>query len=231
MEYEELMGLLRSRRSIRSFTNAPVSEEEITKVLEAARQAPSGANSQPWEFIVIRDPATKTRIVELYQEASSYTQKAELTRTDGIHHHVAFQPLEQPGFKDAPVFLIVCGDTRTLASYPATVDHERNFSSSLADAVLCLLLAATALGLGAQYVTSASLGIMTVKLRELLRLPTPLRIYELIALGWPVRRPPPRPIRNLEEMVHQEAFDSAKLRSDEQMREFISQVHGGRPFR
>lgn len=229
MQYEELIQLLRCRRSIRSFTDAPVSEELITKVIEAARLAPSGANSQPWEFIVITDPAIKGRIVQLYQEASAYTQGAELTRTDGIHHPVAFQPLKEPGFKKAPVFLVVCGDTRTMASYPAMVDHERNFSSSLANAVLSLLLAATALGLGAQYVTAASLGLMTVKLREWLKLPAALSIYELIALGWPARKPGPRPLRNLEEMVHRESFDPAKLRSDEQIREFIRQIHQGRP--
>ena len=51
MDYDSLLELVKNRRSIRKFKTDPVSDEHIDKILEVARQAPSGLNSQPWEFI------------------------------------------------------------------------------------------------------------------------------------------------------------------------------------
>ena len=59
-----LIDLIRSRRSIRSFTDQPISREAITLCLEAARLAPSACNAQPWTFVVADDPATKDRLAE-----------------------------------------------------------------------------------------------------------------------------------------------------------------------
>ena len=52
MDYGEFLRLVQQRRSIRAFTSDPVSDELVDQIIEAARWAPSGANSQPWEFIV-----------------------------------------------------------------------------------------------------------------------------------------------------------------------------------
>ena len=53
--YEQLLGLMRSRRSIRSFADRAVGRADLTRVLEAARWAPSNHNRQPWKFIVLDD--------------------------------------------------------------------------------------------------------------------------------------------------------------------------------
>jgi nitroreductase len=53
------------RRSIFRFTAEAVPDEKITSILEAGRWAPSYANSQPWEFIVVRDSKLKEEIVEM----------------------------------------------------------------------------------------------------------------------------------------------------------------------
>ncbi len=58
----EVMKAIRERRSTRRFKKEPVPDEFITRVLEAARLAPSGSNRQPWHFIVIRDAETKSRM-------------------------------------------------------------------------------------------------------------------------------------------------------------------------
>jgi len=58
----ELLEAIRSRRAIRRFKKEPVPPELIEKILEAARWAPSSADSQPWEFIVITDLETKKSI-------------------------------------------------------------------------------------------------------------------------------------------------------------------------
>ena len=51
---------IRNRRSVRNFTSEPVSDDLIEAILEAARWAPSGHNSQPWDFVVVRDGSTRS---------------------------------------------------------------------------------------------------------------------------------------------------------------------------
>ena len=58
----EVLEAIRTRRSIRQFKKESVPPELIEQLLEAARWAPSSANTQPWEFIVITDPEIKKRI-------------------------------------------------------------------------------------------------------------------------------------------------------------------------
>ena len=53
---------MRRRRTVRSFSDRPVPREVIENCLRAAATAPSGANMQPWHFVVVSDPAVKRRI-------------------------------------------------------------------------------------------------------------------------------------------------------------------------
>src|SRR4030042_1875622 len=55
----EFMDVIRKRRSIRRYKPDPVPEEEIKYIMEAARLAPSWANTQCWRFVVVTDPAVK----------------------------------------------------------------------------------------------------------------------------------------------------------------------------
>jgi len=56
MDYDGFLELVKKRRSIRLFKPDAVPDEYIDKIIEAARWAPSGANVQPWEFLVIKKP-------------------------------------------------------------------------------------------------------------------------------------------------------------------------------
>jgi len=59
----DFYDVIKTRRSVRSFTAAPIPQDVLRRVLDAARIAPSGSNRQPWRFIVIRDQALKDRLV------------------------------------------------------------------------------------------------------------------------------------------------------------------------
>ncbi len=60
--YHALMDVVRNRLTTRAFRDdIPVPREHIEMVLEAARHAPSGANAQPWHYIVVTDPGAKSR--------------------------------------------------------------------------------------------------------------------------------------------------------------------------
>ncbi|HDZ62423.1 MAG TPA: nitroreductase family protein [Nitrospirae bacterium] len=61
----ETFELIKTRRSIRKFTDQPVTDETIDKIVEAGTWAPSGLNNQPWKFAVIKDEGLKTKISEL----------------------------------------------------------------------------------------------------------------------------------------------------------------------
>jgi nitroreductase len=53
---------IRERRSVNNFTSAPVTDQQLEAILEAGRWAPSALNSQPWDFVVVRDPQIRTEI-------------------------------------------------------------------------------------------------------------------------------------------------------------------------
>ena len=84
MDYDSLLELVKRRRSRRRFKPDPIPDEFIDKIIEVARWAPSGANSQPWEFIVVKDKEIKDKIVGIVNEHSEYGRKVELTREEDL---------------------------------------------------------------------------------------------------------------------------------------------------
>ncbi len=68
MKIDDLLVLMQQRRTIRAYKPDPVPEDHINKILEAGRWAPSSANSQPWDFIVVKDATLKQKIHEVILE-------------------------------------------------------------------------------------------------------------------------------------------------------------------
>src|SRR5215470_4981040 len=66
--YKMLLDLVKTRMSVRKFRPDPIPEDTINKILEVARWAMSGANSQPWEFVVVTDPKIKKELRDAYSE-------------------------------------------------------------------------------------------------------------------------------------------------------------------
>ena len=85
MDYEDLLELVKKRRTIRKFKTDPVPDEYIGKIIEVARWAPSGFNTQPWEFIVIRDKALREELAKLSAEyRERYGARLEATRESKV---------------------------------------------------------------------------------------------------------------------------------------------------
>ncbi len=224
MNYDDFLELVKSRRSTRMFKSDPIPYDYVDKIIEAARFAPSGGNSQPWEFIVLKDRETKDRIVEVVAEQGTVTRKVELTREEDIRFPGSAGPGHEPGYKNAPVFILVCGDPRTKEAYPLFTRLTRgdsHFASSLASAFLCMAFAATALGLGSQWVSATGSPLVKPHLKKLLEIPAEIEVYDLLAVGYPGHQPKARFIRERAEMVHDGRYEKAKYRSDEQIREYI----------
>lgn len=224
MDYESLMELVKKRRSTRSFKPEPIPDEHVDKIIEAARWAPSGANSQPWEFVVVKKQEIKDNIVKVIKEQSVFGQRMELTRELEIRHQRVANPAERPGYVNAPVFIILCGDIRTKDAYPLSVDFkksESNFNSGLASAFLYMHLAATALGLASQWVSATSNHFVQCLLKDMLGIPRELEIYDMMAVGYLAYEPKPRLVRTREELVHYDNYDKTKFRTAKQVRDFI----------
>ena len=226
MEIDKFIELLKSRRSIRAYKPDPIPDEYIQKIIEAARWAPSGGNSQPWEFIVIKKKELKDRIADLFMKSLGLIREAELTREKEMRIPALVGEMMGPGFKNAPVLILLCGDPRVNEAFPLVVfqklGHEV-FISNLAGAFLCMQLAAKSLGLGSQWVSAAG-NFMEDDLKELLSIPKGVKIYDMMAVGYPAYQLGPRSPRKIDEMTHYDQYDRTKLRSDQQIKEFIKNL-------
>jgi nitroreductase len=196
----------------------------VAQVIEAARWAPSGANSQPWEFIVIRDQETKDQMASWALQNQELAHAAEMTRPEELRWASAARPVSDPVFKKSPVLILVVGDPRVSKSFPLLTyveREEKNFISALASAFLCMTLAAASLGLGSHWASLVGSAYPSVMIADLLGIPDGYRIYDMLGLGYPAAEPRPRVVRDREAMTHYERYDQAKYRSDEQIRDWL----------
>ena len=225
MEYEGLLELFMKRRSTHGYKPDSIPDEMIDKIIEAARWAPSGANSQPWEFILVKDKDQREQIVNFFKEQADISYRVEQTRPSERQFPRYRKPHKgTPGFAVAPVYIVACGDPRTKEAYPLKAKQDRgdsNFYSSLASAFLYMVLAATAMGLGSQWVTSSSQDLMQGRLKQLLDIPYELEIYDMMVIGYPIAQPKPRNVRSKEEIVHYDKFDKSRLRTEQQIHDYI----------
>ncbi|MBI4332859.1 MAG: nitroreductase family protein [Chloroflexi bacterium] len=226
MEIDAFLDLVRRRRSVRYFKPDPIPDEYVEKILEAGRWAMSGANGQPWEFIVVKDRAVREKIADIIKETRKHTMVIERTRAAELRHPGLDTFSVDPGFKNAPVHIVVCADPRTLQAtilsgnfYGGDGGPMSTFYKNVANATFLINLAAAALGLGAQWksINSSWEG----PLRDLLGVPAPLSIHCIVPIGYPAGKSASPYRRKLSELVHQEKYDMSKYRTDEQLQEFL----------
>ena len=90
----QMLSLIKTRRSVRKYKDQPISDSDLKKILEAGRWAPSGANLQPWRFIVIQDKALIKQIGEFCY----------------------FSLIKSRHVSEAATVIIICGDSRTMGN-------------------------------------------------------------------------------------------------------------------
>ena len=175
-----LFEAIHTQRAIRRFTGEPVSDEVIERVLEAAVRAPSGRNTQPWRFVVIRDAATKREIGEYYRlacEDAGIGREPIPGLSKKVNESVAHLANHMG---DAPVLILACYEYLTEDTVgPSTLLT----GSSIYPAVQNLLLAARALGLGTALTTVHSM--FESEIKALLGIPANVQTAALIPLGYP----------------------------------------------
>ena len=180
----ELMQAIRGRRSVRKYKPDAVSDEIVENVLEAARWAPSWANTQCWRFVVVRDSALKERLAgTLIPE----TNRAIV------------------GIKMAPVLIVACAEVGRSGHYKSGLTTEKGDWWYMFDTALAmqnLALAAHAAGLGTVHV-----GLFDAnEAARILEVPENATVVEMTPLGYPDEeaRNPGR--KELSEIVFKEKY-------------------------
>jgi nitroreductase len=218
MRSHDLHALVEQRRSIRGYDEGrEISGETVQAILDCARWAPSGGNGQPWEFVVVRDPATRYKIADYYVRQMEQKREMDLAVRGTAK-------MTGDGFRHAPVHIVILGDPRVKQSYPIRTQLEKaeaHFITGLANATLLIHLAAAAHGLASQYVSDANSPYMETMLKVLLKIPEPLRIYHLVPLGYAKSQIAAPPRRPLEELIHYETYDNSRYRDDAAIARFV----------
>ena len=233
MNIGDFLKLVRTRRSIRKLKQDPLPESDVEQILEAARWAMSGANSQPWEFIVVTDQAIKDKLAEAHIATRPDQYLIELTRTEDLRHVIGKSTHTSEGyedavtgFKDAPVLIVVMGDRRAVqasvlsSSYiPSEGGPDAIYLKNIANATQNLHLAAAALGLGSRTVSVSH--TMEQMIKPILNVPGIIDIHTIVAVGYPAVIPDASYRRPLNDFVHYGKYDISKFRSGDDMIQFI----------
>jgi len=214
MKINDLLELMGSQGTVRHFKSTPVPEGHLEKILQAARRAPSGANTQPWDLIVVKNPKLKDEIAHIFVESHQRAKKE-----DKEFPYDAGEELRKR-FTDPPILIVVCADTRFMKAYPKVGYREQILNVSMGAAIQNMMLAANALGLGLSWGTVDTLN--RDKLRKLLRVPAQSRVLEVLQLGYPAARAPQRFRRDPRDFTHVNKFDNLKLRSEEEVENLLS---------
>lgn len=167
------LEVIKARTSIRSFTGEKLTEEQIHTLLDAAMAAPTDANIQPWRFIVITDDEIKAG---LYQGEK--------------HKHMV---------TTAGAVIVVCGETtRMVKPHDAAEDAEpverpnNYWFEDCSAATENLLLAATALDLGAVWLSCYPTERIVDRIRAYLGIPSNVTPLAIVPVGYPAETPTPK---------------------------------------
>lgn len=175
----QLDEAIRSRRAVRAYEDRPVEESLLLQLIDAAIQAPSAVNEQPWSFCVVRDKVLLRRI-----GAASRTYVLATTPAGLLSHHLE-EVLGDERFDifyGAPVLIVICSVTR-----------NRWAVENCSLAAQNLMLTARAAGLGSCWIGFAQSWLAEPDGRKALGLPDACVPVAPIIVGYPTSFPPPVP--------------------------------------
>jgi len=175
---------IENRRSIRKYLDKKVEKELIVEVLESARLAPSGSNTQPWSFIIIE----------------SEEKKRQLTIAD---HN-------QQWMMSAPIFIVCVADIRSRLANDIDVKLDENSS----EPELKQIIRDTAITIEHILLEAEHLGLSTCwtawfeqkDVRPILNIPEDKYVCGIITIGYGDESPNPRPRKKLEEIIKYETW-------------------------
>jgi nitroreductase len=211
MDYQQFKHIITTRRSIRKFTEQPVTINDIREIIDCARYAPSDTNSQTWEFVAIvnRDIIKQIETITW----AKLHEKAEQAEANGLRKEAklllkSFGPYAT-AFSDAPA-LIICLATPYESKFREKIFEPMQFvtedvweeegikSSSLA--IQNLMLAAHCMGLATCPMTGPVL-LAEDDIKKLIEIDDTRRVNMVIALGYPQMLPQPTHRKEVDQIL------------------------------
>jgi nitroreductase len=176
---------IKRRRSIRKYIDKAVEDEKIIKLLESARLAPSGSNTQPWHFVVVKSESTKQKLAEV-----SHNQQWMIS---------------------APVFIVCVAD---ISSRLAAGDEYISLNEESPQEELKQIIRDTAISIGHILLEADNLELGTCwvawfiqeEIRPILNIPSDKYVVGILTVGYANEIPKARPRKKLEEIVHYEIW-------------------------
>jgi len=221
--YNALMDVVRNRMTNREFVPSyNVPEEHFKMILEAARHAPSGANAQPWHYIVVNDPATREALTKCFLDEQQHRAKLRM----------GFPTPNYRGVRTAPGLIVVCCDYRFLRAFPVLLDGseedkryqqnaERILLQSVAASTMSAHLAAAALGYAVWWITAIGQEDIQTRMRPLLGVPEGISIIDVMCFGPPLKPSYKRWKKPLDQIMNWERFNPKNYMTTEQIDEWI----------
>ncbi len=200
--YDTFIEVCRERKTSRAFDpSAPIPEEHFDLILEAARHGPSGANAQPWHYIIVTDPDKKQAVADYF--VAEATSRAKLK--------MKFPTPNYRGLATAPGLIVVVADFRYINAFPVLNDGsdldamykenaQRILLQSVAASTMSAHLAAAALGYGVWWVTAIGQEQAQNALKPLFGVPDDLSVIDIMVFGKPLKAPYKRWKKNLDQI-------------------------------
>lgn len=224
--YDQFMEIARNRITTRQFNpDFEVPREHYELILEAARHAPSGANAQPWHYIVVRDLDVKQQIADYFVEEQRFRASLKMK----------FPTPNYAGIAGAPGLIVVVADFRYVKAFPMLKDDdsdlnrmyienaERILLQSVAASTMSAHLAAAALGYNVWWITAIGQQKAQEAIRPLLMVPDELSILDIMCFGPPLKDIYKRWKRSAEEIIHWEVFNQDNFLSQEEIDAWIKE--------
>ncbi len=218
----DLYEVMRTTAAVREFTDDPLPDEVLHTILENARFAPSGGNRQGSHVVVVRDPGTRERLVEITEPgARRYHAQRAAGETPWSAHTPSQVTDEQAAqtqvpasvtepLRRAPVVLVVCVDLRAVAALDQELDRVGIVGgASVYPFVWNVLLAARNEGFGGTITTMAV--AEEPALKRLLGIPDPFAVAAVVPLGRPVKQLKRLNRVPVDELTHLEHWDGGPL--------------------
>lgn len=220
--------VIRRRRSVRKFEpGRRVDREALRRIVDCGRWAPSGANVQCWDFIVIDDPAVRDDVTAIFLRQAQRL----------VDHAKGFPAVKKSYLANTVAIIIVLGDPRWKVCFPqastAEIDEEYRgnneaiFLCSLGAAIQNLQLGVTAEGLTSAWLSGGGEDETNRELSALLGYPSWMKAYGTIPIGYPAVDQDRRYRRPLDQVIHWNGYNAAQYRRHAQIDFYESTL---RPF-
>lgn len=228
LDYDALIEVIRRRRSVRRFeAGKTVPRETLLKIAEAGRWAPSGANVQPFDLIIVDEPVMRDKVLDVFLRQSQRL----------IDHVKGFPAVKKTYLANTVAIFVVVGDPRWKCCFPQATtpswkkEYDANndyiYLASIGAAIQNLQLAVTSVGLTSAWLSGGGESTTNQELADLLGYPDFMEAIGTMPVGVPEKDVTYRYRRPIDQLVHWNGYQAKQFRPNEMVNFYLKSL---RPF-